>query len=323
MKMKRVILAGPFSETAKSEFENLMNEEFEVLLAPTKDDLAKIDDAEYVVLRTYNMTKEDIYAKPSLKFIQRWGVGYDSVDIEAAGERNVPVAKLLPVNASAVSELVMMHILALSRNLLAHHNDTAKGLWSKTKYIKQSHILEGKTAGILGCGNIGKKVARKLQAFDVNVQYYDMFRMKEETENELDIKYVELEELFKTSDIISIHIPLIENTKHFVGKKLLSLMKPEAIIINAARGGIVNESDLYEALKNKIILGAGIETFEQEPVNPDNPLLRLHNVTLTPHIGGAFAEIEQMSLPVVAQNILAIDRGEDLPGLIVNRQFFK
>jgi phosphoglycerate dehydrogenase-like enzyme len=321
--MKRVILAGPFSETAKPQFEKLMGEGFEIVVASTKDDLAKIHDAEYVVLRTYNMTREDIYAKPSLKFIQRWGVGYDSVDIKAAGEKNAPVAKLLPVNASAVSELVMMHILALSRNLLAHHNDTAKGLWSKTKYIQQSHVLEGKTAGIVGMGNIGRKVTRKLQAFDVNVQYYDMFRLKEETEKELNINYVELEELFKTSDIISLHIPLLESTKHIVDKKLLSLMKPDAIIVNAARGGIVNENDLYEALKNKSILGAGIETFEQEPVNPDNPLLKLDNVTLTPHIGGAFAEIEQLSLPVVAQNILAIDRGEDLGDLIVNRQYLK
>lgn len=321
--MKKIILAGPFSNTAKPEFEKLLPEDFEVLSAPTKKDLSEIGDADYIVLRTYDMNKDDISAKPSLKMIQRWGVGYDSVDIKAAGERNVKVAKLLPVNASAVSELAMLHILALSRKLIQHHNDTVSGLWSKTKYISQSHVLEGKTAGIFGIGNIGKKVARKLQAFDVNVQYYDLFRLNEETERELNIKYAELEELFRTSDIISIHVPLSDGTKHLVDKKLLSLMKHDAIIINTARGGIIKESDLYEALKNKQIAGAGLDSYENEPILTDNPLLKLDNVTLTPHIGGAFAEVERLSLPVVANNILTVDKGGDIGDLIVNRQFLK
>jgi phosphoglycerate dehydrogenase-like enzyme len=143
-----------------------------------------------------------------------------------------------------------------------------------------------KLVGIMGIGNIGQKVARRVQAFDARVQYYDPFPLPPERERELNVKRVTLDDLFRTSDIITFHAPLTKDTHHVVNRERLALMKPTAVLVNTSRGPVVDEPALFEALQQKRIAGAALDVFEKEPVDPGNPLLKLDNVIVTPHSAG-------------------------------------
>lgn len=318
----KVAIVGKYPLNAIDKIKRLIANNIEIFEVDTLEKLEDLKDADCIVLRGFKINEKKICQIPNLKFIQRWGAGFDTVDIEAAGKRNIYVSNLPGVNAYAVSEMVITMILALYKNLINHHNSLVKGNWTRDSYNERTYTLKNKLVGLIGFGNIGKQVCKLVQSFGASVQYYDIYRLQSSEEKEFNVKYVELIDLFKTSDIISVHLPLTDNTKGIIDKDELKLMKNTAIIINTSRGGIINENALYESLANNEILGAGLDCFCSEPIDPDNPLLKLENVVLTPHVGGASIDLSDEMAIHVARNIMRFNNNQE-PLYIVNKSYIK
>lgn len=318
----KVAIAGKYASGTIDKIKDMLPEDIEIIEVDTKEKLEKLDNAEAVVLRGFKMNENHISQIENLRFIQRWGAGYDTVDIEAAGKRGIYVSNLPGMNAYAVAEMVIAHILAIYKNLISHHNSLSNGNWTRDTYDEKTYTLKNKMVGLIGFGNVGRHVCKIAAGFGAHIQYYDICRLDTSEEVKFNISYAELEKLFKTSDIISIHVPLTEGNKNLINKENLSLMKKTAIVINTARGGIVNEADLYDALINNRILGAGLDCFCIEPIEPDNPLLKLNNVVLTPHVGGASADLADEMIPPVINNIMRLRSNEELM-YVVNRSYIK
>jgi D-3-phosphoglycerate dehydrogenase len=237
---------------------------------------------------------------PRVKAIAKMGAGLDTVDIAAATRHNAIVFHTPGANNQAVADHTFGLILGVARKIIYCDRSLRENRWEHTK-IMGLEIWQ-KTLGLIGLGAIGRCVALRAKGFQMKVVAYDPF-WPTEFADEQGIEQMEIEELLKVSDIVSIHVPLIPETKWMIDEKTLGLMKPSAILINAARGGIVNESDLYQALKNKVIAGAGLDVFESEPPT-NSALLELDNVVLTPHTAAfTFEGMNNMSVGVVEQLI--------------------
>ncbi len=244
-------------------------------------------DAEYYLGLARQMGGEFFRATPKLKLVQLLSAGYDRVDIEAARKAGVPVANNGGANAIAVAEHTLMLILAVEKKLVRFHIDVVAGKWRVGDHAQSRvHELPGKLLGIVGLGNIGKKVARRAAAFDLRIQYYDIARLTEDQEDALGLRFVLLDELLRTSDVVSLHVPLTDVTRNMISTRELGLMKPEAILINTCRGPVVDEAALQRALTERTIAGAGLDVLVDEPPAPGHPLFSLPNVTLTPHSAG-------------------------------------
>jgi phosphoglycerate dehydrogenase-like enzyme len=226
-------------------------------------------------------------AAPKLRLVQLLSAGYDHVDVEAARKAGVPVSNNGGANAIAVAEHSLMLMLAVLKRLVQFHNDVVAGKW-RVGNLAEGRVYElaGKTLGIIGLGNIGKKVARRAAAFDVKVQYYDVARLTEDQEDALSVRFVLLDELLRTSDVVSLHVPLDDTTRHLLGSREFAMMKPSAILINTCRGPVVDEVALHQALTGGQIAAAGLDVMVEEPPKPNHPLFALPNVTLTPHSAG-------------------------------------
>jgi phosphoglycerate dehydrogenase-like enzyme len=244
-------------------------------------------DAEYYLGSPRAMGGEFFRSAPKLRLVQLTSAGYDRVDIEAARKAKVPVANNGGANAIAVSEHAIMLMLAVLKKLVWHHNNVVAGKWLVGGPADSPvYELFGRTLGIVGLGNIGKKVARRAGAFDMNVQYYDVLRLTEDQEDALGVRFVLLDELLRTSDVVSLHVPLNDRTRKFIGARELGLMKPTAALINTCRGPVVDEQALHDALVAGRIAGAGLDVMVEEPPAQKHPLFSLPNVTLTPHSAG-------------------------------------
>jgi phosphoglycerate dehydrogenase-like enzyme len=221
------------------------------------------------------------------RLVQGLSAGYDSVNLKLLSELNIPCANNGGANSWAVADHAVLAMLTLYRRMIAADRATREGRWREAIDGTNTFEMANKVVGVMGFGNIGQKVARRVQAFDAKVQYYDKFPLKPEREKELDVKRVSLDELFRTSDIITCHAPLTNDTRHVVNRARLATMKPTALLINTSRGEVVDEAALLEALQQKRIAGAGLDVFEKEPVDPANPLLRMENVVVvSPHSAG-------------------------------------
>lgn len=322
--MKKIALIGPYDPQIKELLYKGIPNDFTIKEITAESEYTALHDINYIILRTLTMKETIINSIPNLKLIQRWGVGFDTVDIEAAAKRKIPVAITSGMNAPSVSEMAVLLMLAVYRKLPRLHNNVLAGKWrGEAGIASTSYVIDGKTVGLIGFGSIGKLVAKKVQAFGANVQYYDAFRQPLEEEEKWGVKYVELEELLKTSDIISLHVPLMENTRHLICKDTIELMKPNAIIINTARGAIIKEEDLVEALQNKRILGAGLDVVEHEPPDANGPLLALDNIVLTPHMGGSTMDVNFSMAKRCIENIIKISKEEPLLKTdFVNAKYF-
>ena len=318
-----IALVGPFSEEQRSEFEKRCPEGFSMLEIKTEDDFHLLGQVDYVVLRTYSMQKQEIELCPRLKLIQRWGVGYDTVDVEAAGQAGIPVMITQGINAVPVAEFTVGLILAVYRNLIVQHKNVESGRWRQEELFKRSYIIRGKKVGLVGLGSIGSIVAKILQGMGATIFYYDQFRIGLTREKDLDITYVGLQELFETSDIISLHVPLTNATLGLINADLINRMKPNSVIINTARGEIIDENALYFALSNGKILGAGLDVFTDEPVVTNNPLVALENVVLSAHCAGNTVDNNLNMVNRCIENILRVRSGNlDTPDL-VNKKYLK
>ncbi len=262
--------------------------ELHVVDADGPEFLRAAQDAEYFMGfgRAY-LNQEFYRAAPRLKLVQLLSAGYDRLDVEAARQAGVPVANNGGANSVAVAEHTLMLILAVYKKLTWLHSNVAHSKWRVGDFGQtRLYELEGKTLGIVGLGTIGKKVARRARAFDMRVQYYDIVRLSEDQEDALGVRFVLFEELLRTSDVVSLHVPLNATTRNLMGAREFAAMPATAILINTCRGPVVDEEALHHALKTEQIAGAGLDVMTKEPPLADHPLFALANVTLTPHTAG-------------------------------------
>jgi phosphoglycerate dehydrogenase-like enzyme len=248
----------------------------------------KAGDAEYYLgsPRT-GIGNEFFRAAPKLKLVQLTSAGYDRVDVEAARKAKVPVSNNGGANSVAVSEHAVMLMLAVLKKLVYHHLNVVNGTWRASNWPSlRTYELEGKRLGIVGLGNIGKKVARRVQGFDMDVRYYDVVRLSEDQEDALGVRFALFAELLRTSDVVTLHVPLNDVTRKMMSTKQFALMKRTAILINTCRGPVVDEDALHQALTSNTIAGAGLDVMVEEPPKKGHPLFSLPNVTLTPHSAG-------------------------------------
>jgi phosphoglycerate dehydrogenase-like enzyme len=269
-------------------------------------------DAEYYLgSPRHGIGNEFFRAAPKLKLVQLTSAGYDRVDIEAARRAGVPVCNNGGANAIAVSEHAILLMLAVCRRLTWLHEMVASGRWRGNDVANvRLYELSGRTLGLVGLGNIGKKVARLAKGFGMAVQYFDIARLSEDAADTLGVKFRLFNELLRTSDIVSLHVPLTPASRHMMEAAQFRLMKPTAYLINTCRGPVIDEPAMYEALTNGTIAGAGLDVFDQEPPPANNPLFNLDNVILTPHYAGPTWDNQSSRFRNGFDNVERVGRGE-------------
>ena len=287
--MIKILFAPRQPEVILDIARSLMPPDFELAVVDpgTPEFYQAAADAEYYLGLARQMGGEFFRSAPKLRLVQLLSAGYDRVDVEAARKAGVPVASNGGANAIAVAEHTLMLILAVLKKLVRFHNDVVAGTW-RVGDLADARVgeLAGKTLGIVGLGNIGKKVARRAAAFDAAIHYYDIARLSEDREDALGVRFTLFDELLRTSDVVSLHVPLDDTTRNMIGTRELAIMKPSAVLINTCRGPVVDEAALYRALAGGEIAAAGLDVMVEEPPAPNHPLFGLPNVTLTPHSAG-------------------------------------
>jgi glyoxylate reductase len=233
------------------------------------------------------------------------------VDVKTASDLGIIVTNT-PVNSETVVDTTIGLIFAISRNISKADSYIKSGNWKirEERRLFTGTDVFGKKLGIIGLGRIGSILAKRVKCLDMDVFYYDVIR-KNLLEHQLGLKFLNLTQLLTQTDFISIHTPLTENTKGLIGKKELKMMKKTAILINTSRGPVINEKALIMALEEGWIAGAGLDVFEEEPIKNDNPLLKLDNVVLTPHIGGGTIECERRVVKTAIENTILVLKGKD------------
>ncbi len=273
----------------------------------TEDELCQvIDGYDGVIIRSgTTITAKVIDAGKSLKVIGRAGVGVDNVDVPHATRKGILVMNTPSANIISAAEHSLAMMMALARNVVWAHNSMHAGKWERSKFTGTE--LFGKTLGILGVGRVGGEVAKRAKSFNMKLLGYDPYLPADIAEN-LDVKLTTVEEVISQSDIITIHAPLTPATKDMIGKKQFEMMKPHALLINVARGGIVNEEALYEALNNNRIAGAAFDVFVEEPLPSDSNLMQLPNLITTPHLGASTKEAQEKVSVEMAEHMIMFMR---------------
>lgn len=295
------------------------------IFPPSKQEIiekVKNVDAIYCTLNE-KIDKEIIDASPRLKVIGTMSVGVDHIDIDYATNRGIYVIHTPGVLTETTADLAFALMLSTARRVVEGDRIIREGKWKLAwaPTMMLGYDVYGKTLGIIGLGRIGASVARRAKGFNMKIYYYDIIR-REELEDELGVEYLELDQLLKVSDFISIHVPLTSETRYMIGEKELKLMKPTAILINTSRGPVVDEKALVKALREKWIAGAGLDVFEVEPLPHDHPLISLQNVVLTPHIGSASHDTRNRMAEYAAEGVIKVFKGEE-PDNLYNREVLK
>ncbi|OYV02622.1 3-phosphoglycerate dehydrogenase [candidate division bacterium WOR-3 4484_18] len=293
----KLIIADPIDEAAKNELMKLVK--VEDLSDIPKDELPKyVKDADIMVVRSATKVRRNMIDQmQNMKLIIRGGVGIDNIDVEYAREKGIEVRNTPAASSITVAELTIAHMLAVARHIPYGTQSLKQGKWEKKKL--KGMELYGKTVGIIGLGRIGNEVAKRVQALGMKVIAYDPY-VKESAV----AKLVDLDTLLREADIITIHTPLTAETHHLIGRKEIEKMKDGVILINTARGGVIDESAIIWGLETGKIYGVGLDVYEQEPLPADHPLLKFDNVSLTPHIGAQTAAARER----IGQEVVKIVR---------------
>jgi D-3-phosphoglycerate dehydrogenase / 2-oxoglutarate reductase len=264
-----------------------------------------------VLVRTARLTAPLLETAPGLKIIGKHGVGIDNIDVVAARRLGIPIVSTPGANAEAVAEHALTLMLMVARQIQVTSRLLKNGQFDAARSLPLATDLSGKTLGLVGLGNVGTRLAAMCRsALAMRVLAYDPY-VRPERAAELGVELVsELGPLFDAADVVSIHVPLTPETRGIVGVKELARLKPSAILVNCARGGLVDEAALLAALRTGQLAGAGLDVFEEEPVPPDHPFLTLVNVVATPHVAGGSREALQLMAETVALDILRVLRGE-------------
>ena len=283
----KIVVMEPIHEEGIKILENYAKVSQINVDTPLKRIIEEIRDADAIISRGFiKISREIIYSAEKLKVIGVHGVGVDHIDLEAAREKGIEILNTPAALTETVAEYTLGLIISLLRKINLADEAVRMGRWNE-KYSKLvGEDVEGKVIGIIGLGRIGSAVARMLSCLKTKIIYYDVER-KKEIEEEFSLEYVDLDELLRRADIITIHVPLTKETYHLISKSEIEKMKNEVYLINTSRGAVIDEEALIDALRNGKIAGAALDVFETEPIDSENPLLNMENVILTPHIAAS------------------------------------
>lgn len=288
--MKNILIIQPIDKSGIEILENRPDYNFEIIdgtdLEQIKEKIVKCDG---ISIRTAKLPADVIRSAKNLKIISRHGVGYDNIDLEAAKQKNITISITATANAVAVAEHVMFMLLNISKRKDMYDKTVKSGRFNDRNKLPKTIELWNKNILIMGFGRIGKSLIKRCIGFEMNVYVYDPFVSKEEIESLGGKKIEDLKEGVKKMDALTLHMPLNEKTKNIINYEVLKNMKKNCIIINASRGGIINENDLNKSLNENKIFGAGLDVFDTEPPDNDNPLLKNDKTFLSPHTA-AFTE---------------------------------
>ncbi|MBM2824354.1 MAG: hydroxyacid dehydrogenase [Dehalococcoidales bacterium] len=324
--MPKVALISGGSPDERERILALAPKEFEVeiiSLRLSEDEIvARAVDCDFILAQAARVPARLLREASRLKLVHVSGQGFDHIPLEIATERGIPVANIGGSNAVPVAEHAVMLMLAVSRRLLTmvdilrvkrpHYRE------QRSQLRTECHQLEGKTVGIVGLGNQGRRVCKILHAFEANTIFVNRSTIPHQVVSELQTRAVTFEELLRSSDIVTLHVPLDDATQKLIGWEQLNMMKPSAILINCSRGPVVDEAALIRALKEGIIAGAGLDVFEKEPPTADNPLLSMENVVATPHVAGLSHEEFESRVKGIWENIYRVWQGQ-APYNVVNK----
>ncbi|ESR23218.1 2-hydroxyacid dehydrogenase [Lutibaculum baratangense] len=252
-------------------------------------------------------------AAARLKGVHKWGVGYDSIDIDTAREVGIRVMRTTGSNARAVAETAVTLMLSVQRSIVSGHEGMLRGEWLKGAVGPRTFLLTGKTVGLVGLGFIGKNVAKLLRGFDCRILYTKPTKLPADEEREFGVEHADLQTLLRESDVVSLHCALTPETRWMMGKEQFAAMKDGAILINTARGGIVVEEDLADAVESGKLRGAGVDVFATEPPPAGNRLIGLPNVVVTPHIAAQATDNFDATVSRMFENIRRVAAGEPVP----------
>ncbi|MBO3803573.1 MAG: D-glycerate dehydrogenase [Candidatus Brockarchaeota archaeon] len=289
--------------------------------APPKEEIIKKVAGKdgLLCLLTDKIDREVMEAAPKLVVISSYSVGYDHIDVAEATKRGIYVTYTPGVLTDATADFAWALMMSIARRVTEADRYVRGGKWkiAWAPTMLLGAAVYGKTLGILGIGRIGSAVAKRAMGFNMKVLYYDEVRPPKEMEEELNLQYRPLDEVLKESDFVSIHVPLTEKTRHLINYERLKLMKPTAFLINTARGAVVDTKGLARALEEGVIAGAALDVHEREPIEPNNPLLKLEDkCILAPHIASGTVEARSKMAEIAATNLIAVLKGEMPPNLV-------
>lgn len=309
--MPKVLLITEGSLPLLELAEKLKPNNWDLITLDQKQNLRYIDliqEADFLLSFSGKIHDEILLNAKNIKLIQLCSAGFDGINKKITSDMNIPIANNGGANSIPVAEFTITLMLSTIRHIVDADNNTRQGLWDSKLQSKKSYELFGSTVGIIGAGKIGTRVIEMLQGFNTNILYTDIVTSTKA--ESLDAKKVSMEYLLKNSDIVSLHVPHDKSTDKMINKKSLSLMKSSAIIINTCRGGVINEKDLYDHLFTQKIRGAGLDVFEEEPINKENPLINLKNVVLAPHFAGKSIESYPRRVNFAFENMKRVWDGE-------------
>ena len=312
-----IVVLDAISETIADRLRALLPDGFELNHANALGDDHLMDivaEADYAISGQVAVSGAVLRAGRRLKLLHKWGVGVDNLDIETARELGIQVARTTGSNSTAVAEFTIGLMICALRHIPHGHFALQHGEWRNWRG-RSPFLLSGKTVGLVGFGAIGKAVARLLSGFGCIVLYTKPRRLGADEEKRFGVAFAELPELLARSDVVSLHCPLTPATAGLIDRAALSSMKPTAVLVNAARGGIVAEHDLAWALRNHVIHAAAVDVYDIEPLPATSPLLHVDNLTLTPHLGAMAADTFEPTVRRMFANIARVSRGEPVPAL--------
>jgi glyoxylate reductase len=308
MKKKRVFLTRTLHNFALKELKNQYNIEVHSgkIPIPRKKLESKIKEIDGLICFPYDIIDKELLDKAkNLKVISTYSVGFDHIDIKHAKKNKIRVGYTPEVLTDATADLAFSLMIDVMRRVSEGDRTIRKGDWREIygAYDYVGTDLQKKTLGIFGLGRIGSTLAKRAKSFDMNIIYHNRKQVSRTKEKSLGVKYVTFEKLIRQSDVISIHVPHTDQTNQLFDKKILRKMKNTAFLINTARGKIINEKDLAESLKKKIIAGAALDVFESEPIGNNHPFTKIQNITLAPHIGSSTKETRHKMAKIAVKNL--------------------
>jgi len=272
-----------------------------------------IAEADYAISGQVGVSAEVLRAAKKLKLLHKWGVGYDNIDVAAAKELGIKVARTTGSNALPVAEFALGLMLSSLRFIAYGHEELRQGRWATGKLPGDTYMRSGKTVGIVGFGAIGQNVAKLLKGFGCRILYSKRNPLPQAEEETLGVRHASMAQILAEADVVSLHCPLTPETTNLIDAAALRAMKKTAVLINVARGGVVNEADLVEALKAHEIAGAAMDVYSVEPLPPESPLLTLDNIVVTPHLAAMAADNFAPTVTRMFANIQHVSRGEPVP----------
>jgi len=316
----KILVVQGLHEQGLQMLKNRTDIEFNVLMSDDENEILEAaKDVNGITVRTAKISSRIIEAANKLQVVSRHGVGYDSIDLVSLNNKKIPLTIAAHSNMISVSEQAMFFLLALSKNVFYYDDFTRKGDWTNRWDVKAWDLAQ-KNILVIGFGRIGSNFVKRALAFDMNVYVYDPYVEKEKVKFSGAIPVDNISENLQKMDAVTLHCPKNDETTDLFTKKEFNLMKKSSFIINCARGGILNEEDLYEALTSKKIAGAGLDVFDVEPTPSSNPLFKLNNVILSPHIAGVTVESTVRMATETVQNVLDVLDDKINQSVVVNNK---